>query len=160
MRFQKLFQRTVAAGPAAWTQDILPADANGNPLPPGITNTTGATGQALGDNVLSVRAENRIGFPSTQIAVSYTPPSGGQATIACKLYFWDALTKQYFQVSNSPITVAAGVVSLFNSMAMQDAPPHAGDLDQALQGATQYILIPTAATTGPGQYTFVWGSLV
>jgi len=160
MRFQKKFQRVVTAGPTAWTQDVLPADANGFFLPPGVTNQSGAAGQSLGDNVLSVRAENRIGFPSVQIAVSYTPPSGGQATISCKLYFWDALTKQYFQVANSPLTVTGGTVSLFSPMAMQDAPVHGADLDQGLQGATDFLLIPTAATTGPGTYTFVWGSVV
>lgn len=157
MKLLKTFSRSILAGPTLWTQDVLPTDAAGNSLPPGTLTSATNNGSLSTDFSFSC-PRDRLGFPIRSIGVSYQGPAGA-GTLAATLYVFDTLTKQYFAVPNSPVTLKAGFVNLFNALMFVDDATRSANLDASPTGVTGYSLIVTPAGTVVGPYVFGFGAL-
>lgn len=159
MHFPVTFTRVVAAG-TTWAQDVLPQDAAGNFLQPGIGTAATANG-ALNDDVLQVAPGDGTGNPVHRVAVGYYGPALAPY-FGANLYAWDAATRQYFKCTQGQKTLRPGSVTYFDLITLASAPVRAGNLDQALNMGTALVLIVTPPPSGManGTYAFAMGASI
>lgn len=159
MRLPIQFTRVVTAGPTLWTLDVLPKDVNGNFLPPGTApaNTNNA---ALNDNVIGIKTADRTGVVVNALAIAYAGPTSAPDLVV-DIYAWDDRTKSYYRVNaTAGAALKQGVLNTYSVPVISDAPVSLKNVDQALAGGVQFVIIVTPSGTIVGNYSFAVGAVV